>query len=70
MTDRLNALTVVLDKDIRVDDAEALIAAISQFRGVLSVQGNVSDINSHIATERAMYAVREKVFEALAPKKN
>ena len=28
MTDRYNALTVILEKDIRSDDAESLIAAI------------------------------------------
>lgn len=69
MTDRLNALTVVLDKDIRVDDAEALISAIRQLRGVASVTGNVSDINTHIAQERARIDLGSKLWEVLYPKK-
>lgn len=43
MTDRFNALTVVLEKDIREDDAQALLSAIGQLRGVLTVSGNVAD---------------------------
>lgn len=43
MTDRYHSLTVALDKDTRDDDAEALIAAIKQLRGVAGVEGNVVD---------------------------
>jgi hypothetical protein len=43
MTERFNTLTVVLEKDMRDDDAETLLTAIRQMRGVLSVKGNVSD---------------------------
>lgn len=35
MTKRFHSLAVVLENDIRKDDAEALMAAISQLRGVL-----------------------------------
>ena len=48
MTDRYNALTVVMEKDMRDDDAEALIAAIRQLRGVLSVSGNVADLGQKL----------------------
>ena len=65
MTDRLNALTVVLDGNIRTDDAEALIAAIGQLRGVLSVTGNVADIDSHVAEQRVRHALEQKLFEVL-----
>lgn len=37
MSDRYFALTVVLEQDIRDDDAEPLIAAIRQMRGVADV---------------------------------
>lgn len=67
MTDRLNALTVVLDRDIRDDDAQPLIDAILQLRGVLSVEGNVSNTGSHIAQSRAEQAIRERLWEALKP---
>lgn len=68
MTDRLNALTVVLETDIREDDAEALIAAIRQLRGVLSVTGTVADIGDHIAQERVRRELGEKLLRVLYPK--
>lgn len=68
MTDRLNALTVVLETDIRDDDAETLIAAIRQLRGVLSVTGNVVEIGDHIAQERARRDLGEKLWQVLYPK--
>ena len=40
MTDRLNALTVSLDRDIREDDAEVIINAIKAIRGVNGVTAN------------------------------
>lgn len=69
MTDRFNALTVVLDKEIREDDAQAIISAISQLRGVASVQGNVADMNSHIAKEQALYKLRGEIMDVLYPQK-
>lgn len=53
MTDRFHSLTVILDKDIREDDAQPLIAAIRQFRGVADVQGNTADVTSAVAEARA-----------------
>lgn len=67
MTDRYNALVVVLDRDIREDDAEFLISAIKMLRGVASVQGNVSDISSLLAEERAVNVWREKIRKVLWP---
>lgn len=67
MTDRLNALTVVLDGDIREDDAQALMSAIRQLRGVLSVSGHVSNLDSHIAKERARHELGQKLLDVLYP---
>lgn len=67
MTDRYNALTVVLEKDIREDDAEVLVSAIKQLRGVLSVEGNVSTAESHIAHERVRQELAKKLWEVLYP---
>lgn len=53
MTDRYNTLTVALERDIREDDAEALLTAIRMLRGVLSVSGNVADNTSFVAEARA-----------------
>lgn len=68
MTDRFNSLTVVLEKDMRDDDAEALIAAIRQLRGVLSVSGNVADPSDYIAQQRARHELGDKLWQVLYPK--
>lgn len=68
MTDRYNTLTVVLEKDIRDDDAEALLTAIRQLRGVLSVSGNVADLTAHMAEERSKRELGDKLWQVLYPK--
>jgi hypothetical protein len=68
MTDRINALTVVLEKDLRDDDCEPLLDAIKQLRGVLSVVPHVAGIVSHLAETRAKNALREEVLALLLPK--
>jgi hypothetical protein len=67
MTDRYNALTVVLEQDIRDDDAEYLINAIRMLRGVLDVQGNVSSADSFVAQSRADREWREKIRKLIWP---
>lgn len=67
MTDRYNALTV-LEKDIRADDAEKLLDAIRQLRGVLSVHGNVADFEDQIAQDRVRRELGEKLWGVLYPK--
>lgn len=47
MTDRIHSIILVLAEDIRIDDAESLIAAAKQFRGVIDVTPNVADLGSH-----------------------
>jgi hypothetical protein len=69
MTDSYNALTVVLERDIRWDDAETLILAIRQLRGVLAVHPNVSgggDIDGMVAEQRVRAELRQKLWDALA----
>jgi hypothetical protein len=61
MTDRIHSLTVVLADDIRIDDAGPLIEAIKQFRGVISVQGDVVDPSDHIARAR----VSARLYDAI-----
>jgi len=67
MTDRYNSLVVVLEEDWRDDDCEALINAIYQLKGVASVEGNVSDPNTYIAREQAVYYWRKKLIDVLWP---
>ena len=65
MTDRLHSLTVVLDHNCRDDDAESLILAIMQFRGVCGVKGNVADSESYMAETRAKMELRKALFKVL-----
>ncbi len=62
MTDRVNALTVVLDKDMRVDDIEHMIAAISMLKGVKKVSMHITDVADHVADVRAKREVRDKLY--------
>lgn len=68
MTDRYHSLTVVLDADMRVDDAEVLMSAIRQFRGVAGVTGVVADMASHMAEARARRDLGDKLLAVLYPK--
>lgn len=67
MTDRINAVTVVLEADLRIDDAQDLLNAIRQLRGVASVEPNVSSIEDHVAQERAKRELGAKLWEVLYP---
>ena len=65
MSDRFYALTVVLDKDTRDDDAEPLIAAIRQLRQVVDVKAHVSNVQSYTAYARARFDVEARLLAAL-----
>lgn len=62
MTDRINALTVILQDDIREDDVAGIITAINMIRGVLAVEPNVADLNAAIAQQRAHHDLGMKVL--------
>lgn len=66
MTDRYNALTVLLDRDIRKDDAEPIIDAIRMIKGVQKVEPHVSDVNGWAAEERAKGELKRKLWEVLS----
>jgi len=65
MTNLYNALTVVLDHDIRDDDAEPVLNAIRMIKGVQSVVGEVADTSKHVATIRVRQEICNKLFEIL-----
>lgn len=67
MTDRYLTLTVVLDKDTRDDDAQGLVDAISLMKGVMSVEGNVADVQDYMARATAIDLWREKLIDVLWP---
>jgi len=62
MTDRYNALIVVLEKDTRDDDAEKIIEIIKSLKGVSDVTGNVVDHDSYVAQIRVTQKVVDKLF--------
>jgi hypothetical protein len=68
MTDRFAALTVVLEGDIRSDDAQGLIEAIKHLRGVASVDPVVSDMNTHIARTLARQELTSKLLAVVKDK--
>lgn len=65
MTDRFYALTVALEKDIREDDAEQIINAISMIKNVLDVKGNVSHPDIWTAEMRIRHEIGKKLFKVL-----
>ncbi len=65
MTDRINALTVVLAEDMRDDDCEYVINAIRMIRHVLAVEPHVTDHNSYVAEMRVRAEWRKRMLDAL-----
>jgi len=68
MTDRYNYLTVVLERNLRDDDAEGLINAIKMLRGVLEVKPNIANAADFLAETRARQDIGEKLWGVLYPK--
>ena len=67
MTDRYNYLTVVLEKNLRSDDAADLIKAIGVLRGVLKVEPNVVSPDNWAAETRVRLELGEKLLAILFP---
>jgi hypothetical protein len=51
---------------MRADDAEALLSAIRQLRGVVSVGGNVADVTEFMAIERARNDIKRQLVDAMS----
>lgn len=67
MTDKYFALTVLLDQNIREDDAQPIIHAIQMIKHVQKVEPHVSDVDIWAATERARRELGQKLWEVLYP---
>jgi hypothetical protein len=63
MTDRHSGYLVTLAKDIRSDDAENTINALRMVRGVISVEPVISNIEVHIAEDRAKRELLTKIYD-------
>ncbi len=69
MTNRYYALTVVLEKDIREDDAQQIIDAIRMIKHVINVKGNISSPDTWMAEERARRELGQKLLDIVFPKR-
>ncbi len=67
MTDRYYALTVLLEKDVREDDAEHILHAIRMVKGVLKVEPHVSNPDLWAAETRARYALGRELLKVIYP---
>lgn len=67
MSDRIKALTVVLEQDLRQEDAEPLMAAIRQMRHVTEVSAEVADQDLYVATTRVRRELGEKLLKIVYP---
>ena len=66
MSDKFQNLVVALDTDIRAEDLEALIKAISFFRGVASVKlGEAVGLVDYLARTRERQLLKEQIGEVL-----
>lgn len=64
MTDRVVSLTVILDKEYRVDDVERLIDAIQMVKGVAHVEkGPVSNVDTWFALSRIRHDLLPKIID-------
>ena len=68
MTDRIQSMTVTLDRDYRDDDAEIIRMAIQMIRGVAHVDfGKPVDPSDHFARQRALMELKDKMVDILKP---
>jgi len=65
MSDRVKGLVVTIKDDVRIDDIQPLIDAISMLKGVVNVEPNISDINDHINRQKVYYDVKNKIYQLL-----
>lgn len=67
MSDRYIALTVLLEKPIKDEDAEQLIQAIMQLRGVMDVTPVVQDVQTLWIEQKIRNEIGEKLMKVLYP---
>lgn len=65
MTARIKALIVALEQDQRTDDAEVLIAAIRQLRGVLDIKPIEATGEDWVNRVRITAEIEDRIWRAL-----
>ena len=68
MTDRIKGLTVAIQLDMREDDCQKIIDAITLIKGVTSVESHIADIPHQLAVQAARNEFRDKLWQVLYPK--
>lgn len=64
MTDRIRTLTVILDRDIRKDEVQAVTDALRMVRYVADVQpGPAVDMEQHAARHIAWLKMQQKLID-------
>ena len=66
MSDRIKGFTVVLNSDMKDEDAEKLQNAIAWFNGVLEVHPLKKEVGDFIERVRIRREFTEKILEVLA----
>jgi hypothetical protein len=69
VTDRLKGFVVVLDQDLREDDAEATLTAIRQLRHVIAVEPVKAGTDDAFAEERVRYELGRRLLEVVFPER-
>lgn len=69
MTDRVKALTVVLDADYRIDDIQVLVNAIKMMRCVADVEAHVTNFEDYMNRARVRSDIFGEVVKAFDTKK-
>lgn len=66
MTDHYSGFLVILEKDIRDDDAQPIIDAIKQLRGVLRVEPQTSDpMLEAIGADRERVRIHDELLKVI-----
>lgn len=66
MTSRVRTLTVVLENDVRTDDAETIAQLLRRIQGVCSVTpGPVVDVNDLIARSQVRRKLANEILDLI-----
>lgn len=66
MTDRVASFTVILERDLRDDDAQEIIDAIRQLRGVLEVRPEIVGTDHIVAKAQARGEIFARIQQVMA----
>ena len=65
MTDRVKALTVILEQDMRDDDVQVIIDAIRLIRHVARVEPLIVTAEDHLARARVKQELLQQIIDIL-----